>query len=277
MSVCSIGGQIWVEQSYNTLYVARNPEQYWFRHHLKCKPDPCGERQEKWISPLEINTLPHKVPLSKSSNPCYSSRGADLPEEQRKEKTNETVSLKRWSGGKIPVWSRNDKLALKPDYTIINQTCPVKYEKLVLLVSRWMFGSSTKQWLHSFTSLRLMEANQWQQGGNGTYFPIVVTHLLCNVCVCVCVVTRVSLYEWLIFDCLCKLHILKWEYVSLCVSVHHDDLWPPSFSLFQRAYTVIVEAWDRDNGTHSNGKNHPCFKRTASLFFLAYYSFIRCD
>lgn len=76
---------------------------------------PAEKGRKKWISPLEINTLPHKVPLSKSSNPCYSSRGADLPEEQRKEKTNETVSLKRWSGEKIPVWSRNDKLALKPD------------------------------------------------------------------------------------------------------------------------------------------------------------------
>lgn len=25
-------------------------------------------------------------------------------------------------------------------------------------------------------------------------------------------------------------------------------------SLFQRAYSVIVEAWDKDNGSHSNGK-----------------------
>lgn len=120
---------------------------------------------------------------------------------------------------------------------------------------------------------RLLASGWWKlisdsRVGTGLIFPSLLLTFYAT-CVCVCVVTRVSLYEWLIFDCLCKFHILKWEYVSLCVSVHHDDLWPPSFSLFQRAYTVIVEAWDRDNGTHSNGKNHPCFKRTASLFFFS--------
>lgn len=41
------------------------------------------KRKDKWISPLEINTLLYKVPLSKSSNFHDNSMDADYPEEPR--------------------------------------------------------------------------------------------------------------------------------------------------------------------------------------------------
>lgn len=50
---------------------------------LKMLTGLCVKRKDKWISLLEINTLPHKVPLSKSSNSHDSSRDAEYPEEPR--------------------------------------------------------------------------------------------------------------------------------------------------------------------------------------------------
>lgn len=106
-----------------------------------------------------------------------------------------------------------------------------------------LFRSVTEQWLHSLTSLGQMEANQWQQCGNRTDFPIV-THLSCKKYVRVRVGTHscVSVYEWwqLISEFLCKLHITCtsssghiWVSVCVCVcfciSVHCDNLWPLFF------------------------------------------------
>lgn len=88
-----------------------------------------------------------------------------------------------------------------------------------------LFRSVTEQWLHSLTSLGQMEANQWQQCGNRTDFPIV-THLSCKKYVRVRVGTHscVSVYEWwqLISEFLCKLHITCTSssghiWVSVCV------------------------------------------------------------
>ena len=123
------------------------------------------------------------------------------------------------------------------------QTCLVEYEKWVLLVPRWMlFRSVTEQWLHSLTSPGQMEANQWQQCGNRTDFPIV-THLLCkNTCVCVLEHTHVCLFmsdgsSYLSF-CVssisrARLQVGISEFLCVCVwfciSVHCDNLWPLFF------------------------------------------------
>ena len=45
--------------------------------------------------------------------------------------------------------------------------------------------------------------------------------------------------------------------VCVCVLVCTLITSALSLSPSQRAYTLIVEAWDRDNGTHSNGKTPP--------------------
>ena len=73
-----------------------------------------------------------------------------------------------------------------------------------------------------------MEANQWQQCGNQTDFPIV-THLSCKKYVRVRVETHscVSVYEWrqLISEFLfhvhvhVHVHVFKWAYLSFCVCV----------------------------------------------------------
>lgn len=80
--------------------------------------------------------------------------------------------------------------------------------------------------------------------GTGLTFPPSLLNSCAKWCVCFPDGSCVSLYEWLMCEYPCEL-----------AAVHRDNLWPPPLCVFQRSYTVIVEAWDRDNGTHGSGKD----------------------
>ena len=87
----------------------------------------------------------------------------------------------------------------------------------------------------------------------------------CSVCVCVC---------------------------GLCISMNSDNpLMTCGLPVFQRAYTLIVEAWDWDNGTHSNSGKYcsiysipPCSIYLYTLLYIpcyiyhpALYTYIPCS